>query len=314
MSKVLVISGHPNLEASYTNKVILEQAEKNVHNVEVRRLDTLYPDYRINIEAEQQALLNADVIVLQFPFYWYSVPALLKKWIDDVFSYNFAYGSKGDKLKGKDFLLSFTIGGPSESYEPLGYNHFSIEQLMMPLQQTAYLAGMNFQKPLYTHGMVFIPGVYNTQEDVETKAMEHANTLVSRIDALVDSTENRVRKLVKEWFAKLDVLPENGDYFLENLSANIAWFAPEGEFNGHAGFNDWYQTVRSMFKPDCQHIVEDVKVFENGSDIKAELRIRLIAETFDGESINLLVNETWNLAVQDSKLVITRYLVEPLQG
>ncbi|MFA0697932.1 NAD(P)H-dependent oxidoreductase, partial [Vibrio sp. 10N.222.49.C9] len=60
MSKVLVISGHPNLDLSYTNKIILEQAENNVHDVQVRRLDTLYPDFRIDVEAEQQALLDAD--------------------------------------------------------------------------------------------------------------------------------------------------------------------------------------------------------------------------------------------------------------
>jgi len=47
-------------------------------------------------------LLEHDRIVLQFPMYWYSMPPLLKKWLDDVLTYNFAYGSKGDKLKGKD--------------------------------------------------------------------------------------------------------------------------------------------------------------------------------------------------------------------
>ncbi|GAL26611.1 NAD(P)H oxidoreductase YRKL [Vibrio variabilis] len=46
-------------------------------------------------------MIKADVIVLQFPFYWYSMPALLKKWMDDVFSFNFAYGPEGDKLKVK---------------------------------------------------------------------------------------------------------------------------------------------------------------------------------------------------------------------
>ncbi|GAL18790.1 NAD(P)H oxidoreductase YRKL [Vibrio maritimus] len=128
MSQVLVISGHPELDSSYTNKVILNQLSDNISDIEVRRLDTLYPDYKIDVEAEQQAMIKADVIVLQFPFYWYSMPALLKKWMDDVFSFNFAYGPEGDKLKGKDFILSFTVGGPEESYDPLGYNHFTIER------------------------------------------------------------------------------------------------------------------------------------------------------------------------------------------
>ncbi|MPW36035.1 NAD(P)H-dependent oxidoreductase [Vibrio sp. B1Z05] len=314
MSKVLVISGHPNLDESFTNKVILEQLESHIDDVQVRRLDTLYPNYQIDVATEQQALLDADIIVLQFPFFWYSIPALLKKWIDDVFSYNFAYGSKGDKLKGKDFLLSFTIGGPSDSYDPLGYNHFSIEQLIAPLQQTCYLTGMNFRKPLYSHGMVFIPGVYNTQQGVEANAMEHSVKLISRINTLAHSTENRVKKLVKEWFAGFDKLPESGEQFLQSLSHDIQWSSPEGDFTGHAGFNNWYQVVRGLFKADCQHIVENVEVIEGDDDIKASLRIRLIADTLDGQSVNMLINEQWSLLEQDGRLLITHYKVTPVQG
>ena len=183
MSKTVIISGHPNLEQSYTNTVILEQLHSGLDSVEVRRLDALYPDYQIDIEAEQAALLSADVIVLQFPFYWYSTPALMKKWIDDVFGYNFAYGAEGDKLKGKDFILSFTVGGPEESYDPLGYNHFTVEQLVRPLQQTAYLAGMVYHPPVYTNRMVYIPGVYNKLEDVQARARNHAERLIDQINA-----------------------------------------------------------------------------------------------------------------------------------
>lgn len=78
MSKVLVISGHPNLDESYTNTVIIDELKAGLNDVEVRRLDTLYPNYQIDVEAEQAALVSADVVVLQFPFYWYSSPALLK--------------------------------------------------------------------------------------------------------------------------------------------------------------------------------------------------------------------------------------------
>lgn len=184
MSRTVVISGHPDLEKSYTNTVILEQLNSALSDVEIRRLDALYPDYKIDVEAEQQALLAADVIVLQFPFYWYSIPALLKKWIDEVFSYNFAYGEQGDKLKGKDFVLSFTIGGPAESYDPLGYNHFTIPELLKPMQQTAYLAGLNFITPVYTHRMVCISGVYNKLEEVQERAVEHADRLIQQIRAI----------------------------------------------------------------------------------------------------------------------------------
>ncbi|WP_117234968.1 NAD(P)H-dependent oxidoreductase [Vibrio maerlii] len=181
MSKIVVISGHPDLDKSYTNSVILEELGTTFPDADIRRLDTLYPDFNINVEAEQQALQAADTIVFQFPYYWYSFPALMKKWVDDVFTFNFAYGPEGDKLKGKQLILSFTVGGPEQAYSPLGYNHFTIEQLLYPIQQTAYLAGMDYQPPVYTHGMIYIPDVYNELDEVQAHAKEHATRLIKAI-------------------------------------------------------------------------------------------------------------------------------------
>lgn len=312
MSKVVVISGHPNLDDSYTNKVILEQLGSKIESVDVRRLDTLYADYQVDVETEQAALLDAQVVILQFPFYWYSVPALMKKWIDDVFSFNFAYGPEGDKLKGKDFIISTTIGGPDESYDPLGYNHFTVEQLLHPIQQLAYLAGMNYQKPVYTHGMVYIPGVYNTQEGVEAKAVEHAEHLIEQIDHLLESPEKRVKTLVQAWFEQMDKLEEDSGVFHSMLRNDVVITAPEGEFKGIEGFNDWYKMLRETFKPNCQHVLEQIVVKEEGEMQLAEIRVRLIAETTQGEQINLLVNEEWRVSFESDKPRIVSYKVEPV--
>lgn len=312
MSKVVVISGHPNLESSYTNKVVLAQLQKAISSIDVRRLDELYPDYHIDVEAEQAALLEADVVVLQFPFYWYSMPALLKKWVDDVMSFNFAYGPEGDKLKGKGFIISTTIGGPAESYDPLGYNHFTVEQLLMPIQQTAYLAGMNYQKPIFTHGMVYIPGVYNTQEGVEAKAVAHATRLSEYINDLLESPEEKVTALIKTWFEQMDKLQEDAGVFHAMLRNDVRITAPEGEFNGIAGFNDWYQVLRSTFKPNCEHVVEQIVVEEKQGEHVAEIRVRLIAETVQGAPINVLVNEEWSVDLDKDQPRIIRYHVEPV--
>ncbi len=186
MSRIVAISGHPNLEGSVANRIIVEALESAGMDLEVRRLDTSYPDYAIDVAAEQEALVAADVIVLQFPFYWYSVPALLKKWVDDVLAYGFAFGSTGDKLKGKDLILSATIGGPQDAYGAEGYNRFSIPELMRPLEQTAGLTGMTFQDPVVTHDMVYIPDVYNKLEGVQARARDHAARLIERIGEVVE--------------------------------------------------------------------------------------------------------------------------------
>lgn len=318
MSQVLVISGHPDLNASYTNTVILEQIQSNLSDVEVRRLDSLYPDYRIDVAAEQQAMLAADVIVLQFPFYWYAVPALMKKWIDDVFSFNFAYGPEGDKLKGKDFILSFTVGGPAESYDPLGYNHFTVEQMLHPLQQTAYLAGMNYRQPIYTHRMVYIPNVYNELEDVQARAKNHAKRLCSQISELLTSPTTRINKFITEWFARFDVLPEDSDFFTRHLARDLTLSMPEGQFLGHEGFRDWYRIALETFKPNCQHLVEQVEVISNGDKFDVKLRVRLLAatypdSTFVGQSVNILVDETWQVSFDtQGDVLIHNYLVAPV--
>ncbi|MGB2110527.1 MAG: NAD(P)H-dependent oxidoreductase [Patescibacteria group bacterium] len=92
MKKTLIIVAHNNFENSLSNKIISQDLQKQ-ENVEVRNLIELYPDYKIDIQAEQDALVQADTIVLQFPFFWYSCPAILKAWIDDVMQYGFAFGS-----------------------------------------------------------------------------------------------------------------------------------------------------------------------------------------------------------------------------
>lgn len=181
MKKTLLIVAHPDLDnGSLANKMIVDTAEALPH-VRIRRLYQHYPDFNIDVAAEQAALLEAERIVFQFPFYWYSVPGLFKEWMDKVLAFGFAYGSEGDKLKGKELLVSTTVGGPEDAYRPEGYNRFTIETLLTPLQQLANLTGMTWQPPLHSHGMIYIEGVYNKKEEVEERARQHAQKLADWI-------------------------------------------------------------------------------------------------------------------------------------
>lgn len=107
--KTLIISGHPDLSTSVANKAILDELEKAFPDAEIRKLDQLYPTANIDVDAEQKALLEADLIVWQFPFWWYSLPWLMKKWLDEVFLHGFAHGSTG-KLGGKNCLYLLRQG------------------------------------------------------------------------------------------------------------------------------------------------------------------------------------------------------------
>lgn len=185
MKNTLVIVGHPHFETSVSTKTIvgfLSQTKEFKNSfVAIRNLATLYPDYKIDIAAEQDALLWAEVVVLQFPFYWYNVPGILKIWIDEVLQYGFAYGKTGDKLKGKHLLLSFTTGGPQEAYAHGARNNFEIEELLYPLKQTSNLIGTFWHEPVVNFSMVNIPGIGVDKSVIEQKAKLHAKTLYERI-------------------------------------------------------------------------------------------------------------------------------------
>lgn len=114
--KILVNVFHPNLAASRVNRrwasALAERPEVTVHRVYER-----YPDWRIDVEHEKSLLLTHDRIVFQHPFLWYSTPPLMKKWLDDVLTYGWAYGPGGHALRGKAWVSAISTGGPATSYQ-----------------------------------------------------------------------------------------------------------------------------------------------------------------------------------------------------
>jgi len=146
-----LIFAHPYPNRSRANRVLLE-AVRNLKGVEVRSLYDLYPDFGIDIAAEQAALERARGVVFQHPLYWYSVPGLLKHWFDKVLVHGFAYGDTGTALKGKVCQWVATTGGDGASFSPAGMHAFPFEAFVPPVEQTARFCGMRWQSPLVLHG------------------------------------------------------------------------------------------------------------------------------------------------------------------
>ena len=130
----------------------MRDAVVDVDGVTLVDLYAEYPDFQIDIDREQQRLLEHDVIVFQHPLYWYSTPAILKEWQDLVLEHGFAYGSKGTALHGKIFFNALSAGGIEAAYRAEGYNHFTIRELLHPLEQTAALCGMVYLPPFALFG------------------------------------------------------------------------------------------------------------------------------------------------------------------
>jgi NAD(P)H dehydrogenase (quinone) len=107
-----------------------------------------------DVAAEQAKLLGADAVILQFPLWWFSMPAILKGWVDRVFAYGFGYGVGahggerwGDRygegtLVGRRAMLAITIGGREPHYSDRGVNG-ALDDILFPIQ----------------HGILFYPGM-----------------------------------------------------------------------------------------------------------------------------------------------------------
>jgi len=104
-----------------------------------------------DILEEQRKLRTCDLLLLQFPLWWFSMPAILKGWVDRVMSMGFAYGGgqwyDTGGLKGRRAMLSVTTGGPDFMYSPLGRNG-DMERILFPIQHgILYFCGFDVLPP-----------------------------------------------------------------------------------------------------------------------------------------------------------------------
>ncbi|MGI6032423.1 MAG: NAD(P)H-dependent oxidoreductase [Coriobacteriales bacterium] len=185
MKNVLVVSGHPDINNdSVANKAILEEFARLVPQATIEDLGALYPDAKIDVAAEQEALSKADVIVLQFPLWWYSMPWLLKKWMEDTFLHGFSHGSTGKALQGKKLVVSVTTGGPAEAYTGEGETH-TLEEYLLPIKATSALTGMDFVGIVATHGVSYLSRTDEAaKKDMVKRAQEHAARLAKLVESL----------------------------------------------------------------------------------------------------------------------------------
>ena len=145
-----VIFAHPALERARVAPVLADAAA-SLAGVAFRDLYELYPDFTIDVDAEQKALIPAHAVVLQFPLYWYSGPALLKEWLDLVLTNGFAYGERGSALNGKTLACVVSAAGGGRAFKTEGHSRFTMAEFLRPYEQTATVCGMRWAEPFVVH-------------------------------------------------------------------------------------------------------------------------------------------------------------------
>lgn len=149
--RILVVFAHPAPHRSRVNRRMAEAAA-TLPNVVVQDLYETYPDFHIDVDCEQALLSEADLVIFQHPIQWYSMPPLMKEWIDVVLEHDWAYGPSGDALRGKVNWLVTTTGGDPASYSESGQHQHPFPVFLPAFEQTARLCGMRWVEPLVLHG------------------------------------------------------------------------------------------------------------------------------------------------------------------
>ncbi|MCT9091790.1 NAD(P)H-dependent oxidoreductase [Streptomyces sp. ASQP_92] len=155
-NRTLVIVAHPNLAESRANANRLAEI-KDLDNVTVHDLYETYPDSNIDVAREHQLLREHDIIVLQFPVYWYNVTSMMKAWFDAVLVHGFAFTFDGSasELSGKKTWLAVTVGSTPETYAADGLARRPLDDYLAPVTQTLEFCQLDYQGFHAIYGMIF---------------------------------------------------------------------------------------------------------------------------------------------------------------
>ena len=174
MAVIVVVFAHPYPSRSRANARLLAAIE-SLDSVEVHDLYGRYPDFDLDLAAEQEALSGARAMVWMHPVFWYSTPALMKHWLDQVLAKGWAYGAGGTALAGKRCLWVPTTGGDEEAYSAAGRHARPFSDYVPAVEQTARYCGLDWQQPFVLHGAHILDDVA-----LEARAAE----LRDRVEAL----------------------------------------------------------------------------------------------------------------------------------
>ena len=142
--KTLVIVAHPEIDNSTTQQ-FFKEGLAGFDNYEWHEIKQEF-----EVAAERLLLIKADRIVFQFPLYWYSAPAILKQWLDEVFSVNQL------DLSGKELGLVVSTGSPAKDFQAGGTEKYTMSEVLRPYEMLANRLGMKYLTPVLIHQFAYL--------------------------------------------------------------------------------------------------------------------------------------------------------------
>ena len=169
------VSGRHNFitvkDSSYFKQQIEELHATDVHG------------FAAEVEGELKKMERCDLMIWQFPLWWFGLPAELKGWVDRVFAMGRTYGSghfyENGIFQGKRAFLALTTGGAEEAYRRGGFNG-DIEAILRPIHRgMLQFVGFDVLAPQIVYGPVHLS---------EEQRKQHLATYASRLQRIADES------------------------------------------------------------------------------------------------------------------------------
>ena len=177
-NRLLVLYAHSAPHLSRVNRRLADAA-RTIDGVYLHDLYETYPDFYIDVAREQALVAQADVLVFLHPIQWYSMPALMKEWVDVVLHEGWAYGGESTAARGKGYWLVATTGGAAEEFAAGARHGRPFGDYLAPFEQTAALCGMDW----------IAPHILHAAHAVDAGTVDaHVGAFSARLQRLADAT------------------------------------------------------------------------------------------------------------------------------
>ena len=150
--KTLVIVSHPQFEQSHVVRALMQTALKHP-GAQVRHLEALFGNdpSKIDVIQEQRAHDGVDRVVYLYPMHWFNLTPMLKAYLNQVWTYGWAFGPDGHALRGKSMQVVVSAGASAQTYSHAGLIQSTAEEVLTPMKASALYVGMNYLPPLVFH-------------------------------------------------------------------------------------------------------------------------------------------------------------------
>ena len=179
--ETLIIVTHPYIEHSTINKCWIDELKKYSDRFTIHELYSKYPNGEIDVEIEHKLIESHRKVVFQFPLFNFSSPPLLKKWMDDVLVYGWAYGRKGgDKLENKKIALAVSTGIQKEDYREDGKYYYTLEEILTPFKVLfKFYCRADYKNFFSFYGSEKVPGeeYSSSKEEIDRRAISYIQFL-----------------------------------------------------------------------------------------------------------------------------------------